>query len=223
MGVTPVSFQRRWQIKVSSWASEIFYQSNLGISKSPSKRRIEVFLNVSCCPERVQILDCPPPVYRSDGAQKYNLSCCRRLNSMIRLTDWPPVLRHLRVNTRTLLEDNFAFLRCSDCILNGTDTVKTGKLYRIISARLRNLSSDDPNLAQINITKIQNVYYYTARAKDDPFPDLLLLDPSDRTQHADISDAVDAVRKSAKKHILTKNYESNIKRILRNHIDIVRL
>lgn len=69
------------------------------------------------------------------------------------------VLHHLRIDTLTLFNDNIASLHCTDCSLEGTDTVKAGKQGRVMFTRLNNLPNDDPNIAQMAITKSQKVNY----------------------------------------------------------------
>lgn len=54
-----------------------------------------------------------------------------------------PVLCHLHVDTRTLLEDNTTSLHGTDCSLDDPETVKTGKLRRIMTTRLNRLQRND--------------------------------------------------------------------------------
>lgn len=52
-----------------------------------------------------------------------------------------PVLQHLHVDTKTLLENNIKSLEGTDCTLPENDLTKTGKLNRLMTARL-NLQLD---------------------------------------------------------------------------------
>lgn len=69
-----------------------------------------------------------------------------------------PALWHSRLDTRTLFEGINASLHGTSCLLVGSDTVKTGKLDLIMTARSNDLPNDDPNLAQMTIKKVRKYF-----------------------------------------------------------------
>ena len=129
-----------------------------------------------------------------------------------------PVLKHLRVDTKTLLEDNIKTLDGTDCSLTDQVRDKTGKLGRLMSARF----NGQDNFNEPPPSNRPKVNYNTARNEEDPFPDPSLLDPIDADQHEDICKAVDNLEKTAREKGLADVYESNLKGILRDHMDIFR-
>lgn len=133
-----------------------------------------------------------------------------------------PVLRHLRVDTRTLLEDNYTSLHGTDCALNDSETQKTGKLGRIMSARLNQIQETDKEPSEKIDPARPKVNYHKARTEEDPFPDPSLLDLIDKDQHDEIKAAVKGMEQAAKKQGLADVYESNLKGILHDHMDIFR-
>lgn len=64
------------------------------------------------------------------------------------------------------------------------------------------------------------VNYYETRTKEDPFPNLSLLDPIDKDQHEDVKNALDELKKSARKQNLADIEKSNLKGILLDHMNI---
>ena len=97
-------------------------------------------------------------------------------------------------------------------------TANMGKLGRLMTARLNRQINDDTRPAADR----PKVNFHAARTKEDPFPDPSLLDPIDEDQHDDIRKAVEDMQKTAKDNGLADAYESNIKGILRDHMDIFR-
>ena len=84
-----------------------------------------------------------------------------------------PVLRHLQVDTRTLLENNRAVLDGSDCSQIGNPCIGDGSgvVSRMISARMNcsvtGMSETDVD-EQLSVTR-PSVNYYSARLEKDPF------------------------------------------------------
>ena len=129
-----------------------------------------------------------------------------------------PVLRHLRVDTKTLLEANISNLDGTDCSLHGKPPTNMGKLGRLMTARLNRQRNDDKRPAADR----PKVNYHAAHTEEDPFPDPSLLDPIDEDQHDDIRKAVADIQQTAKDNGLADVFESNLKGILRDHMDIFR-
>lgn len=100
-----------------------------------------------------------------------------------------PVLRHLGVDTKTLLEERRDLLDGTDCNLHHLDvgTSKMGRVSRLMIARLNRLSDCTGNISgPEHGNRDTSVNYYDVREEMDPFPDASLLDPAD----ADQADAV---------------------------------
>ena len=129
-----------------------------------------------------------------------------------------PVLRHLRVDTETLLEANIKSLDGTHCSLDGKPPTNMGKIGRLMTARLNRQSNDDT----IPAADRPKVSFHAVRIEEDPFPDPSLLEPIDEYQQDDIRKSVEDMQKTAKDNGLADAYESNLKSILRDHIDIFR-
>ena len=132
-----------------------------------------------------------------------------------------PVLQHLRVDTRTLLEDKISSLDGTDCCLEDDGDMKPGKLGRIMAARVNRLQEKSSNQANPMADR-PRVDYNHARNEPDPFPDPSLLDPIDKNQHDDITAAVKSMETNAMNSGLADVYQSNLKGVLRDHMDIFR-
>lgn len=101
-----------------------------------------------------------------------------------------PVLRHLQVDTRTLLENNRAVLDGADCsdVWNPTRFQRGGTISGMMIARLNRLPNTKPDTdTQKNRPPVN---FYSARLEEDPFPDPSLLDPVDSEQHDTITSVV---------------------------------
>jgi len=133
-----------------------------------------------------------------------------------------PVLKHLRVDTKTLLEENITALDGTDCGLIDAPRGPMGKLGRLMTARLNGQGNAVGTASRVAATDRPKVHYHQARHAEDPFPDPSLLDPIDNDQHDDIRKAVENIQTTAKKNGLADIYESNLRGILHAHLDIFR-
>lgn len=131
-----------------------------------------------------------------------------------------PVLRHLRVDTKTLLEDRIKSLDGTDCSPNRLP-VDGGHVSRLMVARLNRISNDqmdmttgppDPSRPKVN--------YFSARAEEDPIPDPSLLDPVDEDQHADIKTAVADMQEVTHKNCLPDEKLQSLAKLCADSIDI---
>ena len=138
-----------------------------------------------------------------------------------------PVLRHLRVDTETLLDNNRFALNGADCsdVGNPTANDNEGFISRLTAARahttpesfLKNHPKPPPpaNRPRIN--------YHAARIDQDPFPDPSLLDLIDSDQHEAIEDAVDSMIEKAKQSGMGYTHLKQLQAILAENIDIFRV
>lgn len=92
-----------------------------------------------------------------------------------------PVLLHLRVDTRSLLEDRAATLDGTDCSLDALPRTKSGRVSRRMLAHINRVGNDKMNETDQPTADSarRKVNYFSARAEDDPLPGPSLLDPID--------------------------------------------
>jgi len=95
-----------------------------------------------------------------------------------------PVLKHMRVDTKTLLESNRSALDGIDCADVGNPTVadKRGNVSAIMTQRASNVEDHVP----IQDPARPRVDYFQSRKEIDPFPDASLLDKADADQLPDV-------------------------------------
>lgn len=123
-----------------------------------------------------------------------------------------PILAHLQVDTRTLLEQNRAVLNGADCSSIGNPTAPTrgGFVSRIMLARINRIV-DHPR-----------ANYYMAQTEEDPFPDPSLLDPLDSEQHDDVLGAVHDMIERSKSNGLPDQYHDRLEKMVYSHLDVFR-
>lgn len=110
-----------------------------------------------------------------------------------------PVLQHLGIDSRILLERNRSALDGTDCFVvkNPTVSKTCGTLGRLMIVRLQRITGRDPTDESETATPPAELYptrsrenYFASRFDEDPFPDPNLLDldcPSrDATKRADV-------------------------------------
>lgn len=137
------------------------------------------------------------------------------------------VLRHLLVDTKTLLEDrleSFDGIDCSPDLLQRKTT--GGHVSRIMVTRLNRVANDQvDNTGQTNIPpKLDparpKVSYYRARFEEDPLPDPSLLDPIDSEQHNEINAAMEGMQKASFYARLQSGKSPVLTILLSDHRDI---
>lgn len=134
-----------------------------------------------------------------------------------------PVLHHLRVDTKTLLEDNIPALDGTDCSsIEQTVQTNGGKVSRIMMARLNHVENSHEDTPPKVSTVRPKVNYYAARAEEDPFPNPFLLDSIDSDQHDDIMAEVREAEKKAFDYGLPRDERPRLEKILSDHADIFR-
>lgn len=132
-----------------------------------------------------------------------------------------PILQHLRVDTKTLLESNRTTLDGTDCASVGNPTVpgKAGSVSTIMTSRANDVEDhikpQDPGRPRVN--------YFTSRKEVDPFPDSSLLDPVKREQGPDIDAAIAEQLDIASKNGLTGNHLTRLRDIVHSNTNIFRV
>ena len=133
-----------------------------------------------------------------------------------------PVLRHLRVDTKTLLEERVSSLDGTDCSPDLLPKANGGHVSRLMLARLNRVNNDEVDTPPTADPTRPKVNYFSARAEEDPLPDPSLLDPIDEEQHEDIKTAVDDLRKQAFENGLASDRRPMLGKLLSGHMDIFR-
>ena len=135
-----------------------------------------------------------------------------------------PVLRHLQVDTRTLLEGRVSRLDCADCSHIGylTTISRGGSVTRMMIARLNRVREKTPVSCEYLPPNRPRVHYHTARTEREPFPNPSLLDSLDEDQHEDVRRMVGDMVTKAKKNGMPSAAAENLDRIVRGSMDVFR-
>ena len=135
-----------------------------------------------------------------------------------------PVLRHLRIDSQTLLENQRATLDGTDCA-TVPDIVPGGGL---VSRMMISRNSDhdvQPHVTRTersSISKRPHVNFNFSRQDDDPFEDSSLLDQVDSDQDSAIQQALDSIVAKAEDNGLPQEYKPQLERMLRSNTNIFR-
>lgn len=137
-----------------------------------------------------------------------------------------PVLRHLQVDTRTLLENNRSVLDGSDCSHVGNPTTRSrgGIVSRMMFARMNRVVPEHTanEIAGQRKEDRPRVNFYTARTEEDPFPDPSLLDPIDSDQHGEIIAEIGNLKKIARDNGLPNQDANRLDKIIDENRDVFR-
>lgn len=142
-----------------------------------------------------------------------------------------PVLQHLRIDSKTLLENNRATLDGTDCAEVGNPTAThIGRVGHFMVARTMRVKGNSykhgieygQRSAQPSRDR-PRVHYDEARSAPDPFPDPSLLDPLDDAQHDDIRAAVEKMLQAAQDNGLPPYYWERLQTLVYDHIDVFRV
>ena len=134
-----------------------------------------------------------------------------------------PVLRHLQVDTRTLLENNRLSLDGADCshVGNPTRDARAGIISRVMIARMNRVQDGEENKTSEGSRPREN--YYKARREQDPFPDPSLLDPIDSAQHSEIIEAMNMMKVDTRKNGLPDSEALHPDALIDSFADIFRI
>ena len=132
-----------------------------------------------------------------------------------------PVLLHLQVDSRTLLENNRSLLDGTDCsqVGNPTASDQRGLINRIMVARINRISNDDVEPLRSDRAKVN---HFRSRNETVPFPDPSLLDPIDVDQHGEIRHALETKKKESRENGLLEPYSPHLDSLLDEFVDIFR-
>ena len=146
------------------------------------------------------------------------------LESVITLVIGLPVLKHLQVDTRTLLEKNRAALDGVEYTdVGNPTTLQGGAVSRIMIARLSRLREEEFKTPDDGKSDRPRVNFYDARSEEDLLPDSSPLDLLGEDQHEDIRSAVQALVQSAKDNGLPQDSATELDDLLNSRLDILRV
>ena len=135
-----------------------------------------------------------------------------------------PVLEHLKVDTRTMLERNCRVLDGMDCsqIGNPTRASQGGSVSRLMIARLNGYQSHK-SIHRVRVPADRpRMNYHTARTEEDPVVDPSLLDPLDNDQHQDIREAIEGLKQNIRNNGILAGDATAIDEVIEEHIDVFR-
>lgn len=130
-----------------------------------------------------------------------------------------PVLEHLQVETRTLLERNRSALDGADCFEVASPMIdeRSGTVSRMMISRLnRSVNTEESDERQ------SFVHFNSVRSERAPFPDPSLLDPIDSEQHGEIEAAVASMKDNAMKNGLSTDQANTLNRTVDEFVNIFR-
>lgn len=162
--------------------------------------------------------DCLTPLFWSTCPQEYLIADDDLTTNDLLIG--LPVLQHLQIDTKTLLESNRSVLDGTDCALahTGSNTANGGYVSGLMIMRLNRISDsgfkDDGRRTSVD--------YFSACAEKDPLPDASLLDPLDIDQHEENRCAVDKLADNATANGLSPKHRSALRDMLHNHMDVFR-
>ena len=135
-----------------------------------------------------------------------------------------PVLEHLKLDTRTMLERNCRDLDGMDCsqVGNPTRTSPGGSVSRLMIARLNGYQSHK-SIHRVRVPADRpRVNYHTARTEEDHFVDPFLLDPLEIDQHQEIREAEKGLRQTIRNNGILAEDATAIDEVIEEHIDLFR-
>lgn len=134
-----------------------------------------------------------------------------------------PVLRHLIIDTKTLLDANLEALDRTDCSVPHVRMDNSGGyVTRAMRARLNSQQDDVPSSKFVlqREDSRPRVSYFKARSDEDTFPVPALLDPVDYDQKDDVLRAVKHMVQSATDNDLLDKHVAQLRKVLRKHLDV---
>ena len=137
-----------------------------------------------------------------------------------------PILRHLGIDSKTLLEQKRDLLDGIDCssVRQYQCATHGGKISRLMLARINRVSNDEIEQQKDDFDKpATNVNYFITRNEPDPFPDSSLLDPIDSDQHDEVANAVEKMVQKSVDNGFPMEKLSTLTRLVNDHIDIFRV
>lgn len=136
-----------------------------------------------------------------------------------------PVLQHLGINTKTLLEQKHDVIDGVDCssIRNETAASRGGYVSRLMIARINRASNSTVDSDKPLDDLRPRVNYFCVREEEDPFPDASLLDPIDSDQHEDVIDATNGMVQTTIDSGFPNDKLPELRKNISDHTDIFRV
>lgn len=132
-----------------------------------------------------------------------------------------PVLQHLKVDSKILLESNRASLDGTDCTLIPHSTAPVrGVVSRLMISGMSRLPGNGLRRDSAHFSQRVHVNYFTVRTEEDPFPDPSVLDLFGTEQHDTICAAFIQLSKMARNNVVPEEDGSTPDKILCNNLDV---
>ena len=136
-----------------------------------------------------------------------------------------PILAHLGIDSRTMLENNRSSLDVTDCSKISTiATDKSSKVGRVLLARIsKNTGISRSPSVENKLDPNRPKSDYTANRNDpDPFPNPSLIDIEDGNQAQDIDSGIEAMLQDALRNGFPQDDFEELKTIVTNHRNVFR-
>ena len=132
-----------------------------------------------------------------------------------------PILEHMRVDTKTLIEERREGLDNIDCSTVGNPTLpaRGGRISAMMLARINRVQYGQMEAED----KRPRIDYFESRSERDPFPDPSLLDKVDEDQEQAVTDAIDGMLQQAAEHGLPTNDAARARELVGNYRNIFRV
>lgn len=151
-----------------------------------------------------------------------------------------PVLKHLGIDSTTMLERNFERLHETDCSQVDLTNASTSKIGRILIARIQRMRTHDASDAADNQSMTTSAQapkqtttnqpphdrpranYYDSRSAPDPFPNPNLLDLPDADQNESVRSAINEMFTDALIAGFPKTRFDELKQIVMKRVNVFR-
>lgn len=135
-----------------------------------------------------------------------------------------PVLQHLGVDTKTLLEERRDLLDGSDCSSIGAANTGTpgGQVSRLMIARLNRVPNSHVSTDNPSVDTRPRVNYFKVKEEEDPFPDSSLMDPVDSTQSEEVKVEIDNMLQLAVTNGFPTEKLPQLQELVLDHADLFR-
>lgn len=136
-----------------------------------------------------------------------------------------PILKHLGIDTKTLLEERRDLLDGADCstIRAASSGLHGGQVSRLMVARLNRTTNDAVEPVMEIFENRTRVDYYRVKEEVDPFPDPSLLDPVDSDQSEDVETAVSKRLQDAFDNGFPEEKQQELTTIVKDRINVFRV
>ena len=131
-----------------------------------------------------------------------------------------PLLAHLGVDSRSILEHNYQVLHEMDCSTVPSLSTQKSTIGRLMAARIEHVKGNSPPL--LPATRLRS-HYFANRHEPDPFPDPSLIDAADSDQSSGIDDAIQNMLQDALDNGFPTTHYSKLCEMIRSRRNVFRI